>query len=106
MIVQGLTHAGGKEYGGWVYSATGLTEKSIVYSVGLGEDTSWDEAMMRAHGLHVWGFDPTPKAIQYIQSKTALGPNFHFKAEGLAAKQGTVAFTKPKNQNHVSMRLG
>ena len=54
----------GTKHGGSTYNATGLTPNSVVYSVGLGEDTSWDEAMMRDHGLHVWGFDPTPKSIQ------------------------------------------
>ncbi|GMI55572.1 hypothetical protein ScalyP_jg1492 [Parmales sp. scaly parma] len=96
----------GTEYGGWMYNATGLTPNSVVYSVGLGEDTSWDEAMMRDHGLQLWGFDPTPKAIEYVQLNPALGDNFHFTAEGLAAKQGRITFTKPSNPDHVSMRQG
>ena len=96
----------GTEYGGWTYNATGLTPKSVVYSVGIGEDTSWDEAMMHDHGLHVWGFDPTHKSIQYVKRKTALGGNFHFTAEGLATQPGTLTFTKPANPDHVSMRQG
>jgi FkbM family methyltransferase len=103
--LRGLRNVG-TEYGGWTYNATGLTPDSIVYSVGLGEDTSWDEGMMRDHGLHVWGFDPTPKSIAYVQNNEALGSHFLFTPEGLAIKQGTLTFTKPKNSNHVSMRAG
>jgi hypothetical protein len=101
----GLRRTGSK-YGGWTYNATGITADSVVYSVGIGEDTSWDEAMMSDHGLHVWGFDPTPKAAQYVRNNQALGSDFHFTAEGLAVKPATLAFTKPKNPNRVSMRQG
>ena len=97
----------GSPYGGWTYNATGITPTSIVYSVGLGEDTSWDEAMIRDHNLHIWGFDPTPKSIQYIHNNIHLNPtNFHFTAEGLATLVGNITFTKPANPDHVSMRQG
>ena len=99
----------GTSYGGWTYNATGIAPCSIVYSVGIGEDTSWDEAMLRDHGLEVWGFDPTSKAIDHVhrrRTQQALGPAFHFTNEGLATKQGTLVFTKPLNNSSVSMRQG
>jgi FkbM family methyltransferase len=79
---------------------------SIVYSVGIGEDTSWDEAMIADHGLHVFGFDPTPKAAAFVRANTALGDHFHFTEEGLATEEGTMTFTKPENPDHVSLRAG
>ena len=97
----------GTYYGGWKYNATGLTASSIVYSVGIGEDTTWDEGMHRTHGLHVWGFDPTPKAASHVARRTALRSEwFHFTQEGLATRQGSAVFTLPANPKHVSMRQG
>jgi FkbM family methyltransferase len=96
----------GTEYGGWTYDSSSITAKSIVYSVGLGEDTSWDEGIMKRFNLQVWGFDPTPKSIKHVRSNVNLGPNFHFTPEGLGMKKGVLTFTKPKNPNYVSMREG
>lgn len=96
----------GTEYGGWTYDSSLLTADSIVYSVGLGEDTSWDEGIMKRFDLQVWGFDPTPKSKRYVESNIRLGKNFHYTPEGLSTKKTVLSFTKPKNPNHVSMRQG
>ena len=105
-MVRRLSSAG-SAYGSYFYNATVLRPGSIVYSVGIGEDTSWDEAVMRKHGLSVYAFDPTPRAARYVARRAVeLGPRFHFTAEGLATRAGTAVFTLPKNPSHVSMRLG
>lgn len=96
---------GGSEYGGWSYNASGLTPHSIVYSVGLGEDITWDESMMDNHDLHVYGYDPTPKSEEYLKSRH-LDSRFYYSKEGLSTKEGTIAFTKPQNPLLVSMREG
>lgn len=98
----------GSEYGGWWYNAAGLPAHPIVYSFGLGEDTSWDEAMLRL-GARVYGFDPTPRASVYVQSRDELRQargSFVYTKEGLAVEKGTVRFTMPKNPSHVSLRKG
>jgi FkbM family methyltransferase len=95
----------GTSYGGWTYNATGLNADSIVYSVGIGEDTSWDLGMHRTHGLHIWGFDPTPRAAKHV-ALHMQGGWFHFTNEGLSTKRGDVTFTLPQNPQHVSMREG
>ena len=66
-----LTHAG-TQYGGWTYNEAPLNQSSIVYSVGLGEDTSWDEEIIHRHNLTVWGFDPTPKSLIYVKGRKQL----------------------------------
>jgi len=97
----------GGAYGGWAYDASAIGAASIVYSVGLGEDTSWDEAMMQRHGLEVWGFDPTPKSIRYVRANARLpAASFHFTAEGLHTAPKRVVFTQPVDSKHVSMRQG
>jgi FkbM family methyltransferase len=97
----------GSTTGSWMYDPSHLNEKSIVYSVGLGLDTSWDEAIMDRHNLQVWGFDPTPKAVAYVQSRKELQiPNFHLVPEALSSKQRRAIFTLPANPDHVNMREG
>lgn len=97
----------GTPYGGFVYNSTGIGTSTIVYSVGIGEDTSWDEAIISRHGLHVYAYDPTPKAARYVKQRNAdLGRNhFHFAEVGLAARAGKLNFTKPKRPAHVSMHV-
>jgi len=97
----------GSAYGGWTYDSAEVDKFSIVYSVGLGEDTTFDETMMERYGLEVWGFDPTPKSIKYVQSNAKLAVRqFHFTAEGLSTAEKQMVFTKPTNENHVSMHQG
>lgn len=97
----------GSEYGGWTYDPSYLNSTSVVYSVGIGEDTSWDEAIIEKHNLHVWGFDPTPKALRYVESRSELHtPNFHMIPEGLSTSKRVATFTMPANPDHVSMREG
>ena len=94
----------GTEYGGWSYDSSAIGSSSIVYSVGIGEDMSWDQAIAQRHGLQVWGFDPTPKSVAFVR-RTSF-PSFHFTAEGLHTSEGVLTFTKPANPEYVSMRIG
>ncbi|WMW22216.1 hypothetical protein RE476_12730 [Methanolobus mangrovi] len=36
----------GSEYGGWAFCPENVGEQSVVYSFGIGEDISWDEALI------------------------------------------------------------
>jgi FkbM family methyltransferase len=96
----------GTNYGGWVHNPVGMTNNSIVYSVGIGEDASWDMAMNRRYGSDVFAFDPTPRAINYVKQTKGLGNWFKFTHEGLYTREGIETFTMPANPKHVSMRLG
>lgn len=95
---------GGTCYGSWTYNPRHLDSGSIIYSVGIGEDTSWDEHMIKTFGLHIWGFDPTPRAARYVRSNTNLKGNFTFIAEGLSKVSGWRDFDFPTNRRHVSLR--
>lgn len=99
----------GSNYGGWWFNALALGERPIIYSFGLGEDTSWDEEMIRL-GAHVYGFDPTPKAAIYVKRRRQLYQSirgkFFFTEEGLARESGIVTFSLPLNPSHVSLRRG
>ena len=102
-----LTFAGSK-YGGWWYNAALLDKSSVIYSFGLGEDTSWDEAILH-EGFDVYGFDPTPKSAAYVLAREELRAqpgNFHFTAEGLYNESAVLTFTMPLDPSHVSLEQG
>jgi FkbM family methyltransferase len=64
-----LTSFGSRD-GIWYCDASRLNSDSIVYSFGLGRDTSFDEGLITAFpGLRIWGFDPTPKAVAYVHDR-------------------------------------
>lgn len=102
-------HFAGSKYGGWWFNKMALGERPVIYSFGLGEDTSWDEAMLQL-GAEVYGFDPTPKAAAYVKTRQQLNRSvrgkFVFTEEGLACESGVVTFSLPKNPSHVSLRRG
>lgn len=83
-----------------------LNENSIVYSIGIGEDISFDEALINKFNCTVYGFDPTPKSISFINNKSNLSDNFIMKPYGLYNMDGTIDFLLPSNSSHVSCTIG
>jgi len=102
-LINCSTERYGTEYGGWVFCPTDLTKTSIVYSLGIGEDTSWDEELIAKHGLEVFGFDPTPKSAIYVQQRNLS--KFNFFQIGVADRNGSFDFYPPKNRDYVSCSL-
>ena len=78
-----------------------ITKDSIVYSFGIGEDISFDLAIIEKHNCKVFGFDPTPKSINWIK-KQSISPNFTFFDYGIADKSEAIDFYLPKNPAYVS----
>lgn len=91
----------GNSYGGFYIHPDNLTNESIVYSFGIGEDISFDKAVIEKHKCRVFAFDPTPKSIHWIKTQQ-LPPNFTFFEYGINGKTGFVTFNLPKNKDHVS----
>jgi FkbM family methyltransferase len=91
----------GTAYGGCTITSEGMGPKSVAYSVGTGEDISFDLALIEKYGCEVHGFDPTPKSVAWVKKQTTP-PNFRFHEWGLAGHDGTVDFFLPANPNHVS----
>lgn len=50
----------GSDYGGWDVADGKLESMSTVYCFGVGEDTSFDLALIDTFGLIVYAFDPYP----------------------------------------------
>ncbi len=91
----------GNSYGGFYLFPDILSKDSIVYSFGIGEDISFDKAVISRHQCNVYGFDPTPKSIAWIKNQI-LPETFHFSEYGIGTKNEMVSFYLPKNKEHVS----
>jgi FkbM family methyltransferase len=71
--------------------------------VGIGEDISFSTSLITRYGCTVHGFDPTPRAIEYVRR---LAPeHFVLHEYGVAAEPGTATFYLPNDSRHVSGSL-
>lgn len=95
----------GSEYGGWAIHPDLIRNESVVYSFGVGEDITWDLAMIERFGVKVHAFDPTPKSISYIKSRNLSPDSFVMHEFGLAEIDGEIKFYAPENPAHVSLSV-
>lgn len=94
----------GLDYGGWDVVTKGIDANSIIYSFGVGEDASFDMALIDKFSLTVHAFDPTPKSIEWV-GRQGFSDRFVMHEYGLAAFDGIVSFNPPENNDHVSHTL-
>ncbi len=92
----------GTDYGGWIVPLDLLSKTSVCYCVGVGEDASFDIALLQIKGCHVYGIDPTPRAITYAESVQREHPAYHVLPYGLWSEDTTLKFYSPVNKAHVS----
>ena len=85
----------GSEYGGWTVCPDLIARDSTVYGFGVGEDISFDLAMIQRFGTTVHAFDPTPKSMKWIKSQV-LPTQFVFHNVGLAEYDGVARFVLPR----------
>lgn len=94
----------GSEYGGWWVCPTGLTADSVIYSLGIGEDVTFDLSMIATYGVAVHAFDPTPKSMAYLRSRH-LPDAFRLHELGVGSHDGPARFFPPENPAHISHSL-
>lgn len=94
----------GSDYGSHCVSPGSLGSSSVIYSFGVGEDASFDVALIEELGAHVHAFDPTPRSIEWVRAQ-ALPAAFHFSPVGIADFDGKGQFHPPTNPAHVSHSL-
>ena len=85
----------GSSYGGWAILKDSLRADSVVYSFGLGRDVSFDMSLIRKYGCRVFGFDPTPKSIEWVRHE-ASHPNFQTQPVALAKENGKLRMYQPQ----------
>jgi FkbM family methyltransferase len=91
----------GTEYGGYEILPELMSSEAVVYSVGLGEDISFDLGMIERFGCSVHGFDPTPRSLAWLEQQ-ALPTGFRVHPFGLADFDGVARFAPPANPAYVS----
>lgn len=94
----------GTEYGGWWIHPRYITQTSVIYSLGVGEDISFDLSLIEKYDLDIFAFDPTPRSIAWINGQELTG-KFHFFAFGVADFDGLASFMSPDNPQHISHTL-
>ena len=94
----------GSDYGGWFVPTYDLGVDSIVYSAGIGQDISFDKALIAGCGCAIYGFDPTPAAVDFVAAQfeeKSLSPQFHFEPVGLWDSETELQFFAPKTRGWV-----
>lgn len=91
----------GTTYGGYAVVPAALGPDSVVYSFGVGEDASFDLALIERFGSTVHAFDPTPRSRAWVDAQS-WPPQFHFHPLGVAGTDGTLTLHAPPDPTHVS----
>lgn len=119
----------GTPYGGWIIPRSpALTENSVCYLAGAGEDISFDCALVKSFRCKVRIIDPTPRAGQHFREleravmarrrfpinnsstdfydiHSADLARLSFSPFGLADKDAELNFFMPKDPAHVSCSI-
>jgi len=92
----------GSGYGGWIVPTDLLSRDSVCWCAGVGEDITFDLALIQRFGCHAWGFDPTPRAVRHVKIHAVHEPRYHFIPAGLWSEDTTMRFFAPQDSSHVS----
>lgn len=95
---------GDSSYGAWTFCPDKMASGALVYSFGVGEDISWDLAMIEEFGATVHAFDPTPRSAEFVKRQN-LPEQFVFHDFGIADYDGMARFYPPENSEWVSHTL-
>jgi FkbM family methyltransferase len=96
----------GSEYGGWFVPIDLINSDWICYCAGVGEDITFDLALMQRFNCQVYAFDPTPRAIQHVHMQAGvIPPGFHFEDIGLWSDDRLMRFYAPADSSHVSYSI-
>lgn len=92
----------GSDYGGWTIPVDLICPDWICYCGGAGEDITFDLGLSERFGCHIYSFDPTPRAVSYVQRVAGDQPRYHFYPLGLWSGDTTLRFYAPRDSHHVS----
>ena len=94
----------GSNYGGWWVCTEYLDKNSIVYDVGLGTDISFSLELISRFGMDIYGFDPTPRSLEWIK-KQSLPDEFHFFPYALSDHDGELILYSPPQEEYASFSI-
>ena len=91
----------GTGFGAWLLNPDPLHEASVVYSAGIGDDVSFDLALIDRFGLTIHAFDPTPESHRWLATQT-LSERFVAHEFGLANRDGVIPFFAHENEEWIA----
>jgi FkbM family methyltransferase len=93
------TETHGAATAGYEISPQALSQGSVVYSLGVGSNISFDLSIIQRHGVTVFAFDPTPESAAFV-GRSPTPKEFQFRQIGVAAEDGTMELRtiKPGNK--------
>jgi FkbM family methyltransferase len=95
----------GSDYGGWFSPVDEVRPEWVVYSLGIGQDTTFDEAIIEQFGCSVFAYDPTPAAVEHIELRRRERPDLMIRLlfEPLAVwkEDGTIRLFAPRTRGWV-----
>jgi FkbM family methyltransferase len=94
----------GSDLGGWWVPSTGLSRDSVCYCVGVGEDVTFDLALVDRFNCQVVSLDPTPKAVTYM-SDLSTPRELKFLPVGVAGSNREARFYSPRDPTHASFSI-
>lgn len=77
--------------GGWWFHPDRLNDKSVVYSLGVGDEINFDLSLIETYGTEVFAFDPTPNSVHMLE-ESCLPNKFHFHPWAVTATDGSLKF--------------
>lgn len=90
----------GSETGGWHVPGDLIQSDWLVYDFGVGDDISFDIALVEHHGCTIHAFDPTPESIAFMEDKSL--PGFQFHPVGVWDDDTIIKFWKPSTDDSIS----
>jgi FkbM family methyltransferase len=98
-----------RRYGGplvqlshWRIPAALLGPDSICYCAGVGEDIEFEAGLLKQFDARVFAFDPTPRAIRFVECRMKNAKKFLFSPMGIWSEDTTLRFYAPMNNQYVS----
>jgi FkbM family methyltransferase len=80
----------GTDYQGWMLPPRALAAGGVCYSVGVGEDTSFEDDLLRKTECGVWSFDPTPRAVAHVAKQALDAERFRFTPVAVWDRRGSL----------------
>lgn len=92
----------GSDYGGWTIPTELVGDDWVCHCVGVGCDATFDLALRERFGCEVHCFDPTPRAINYMQDLGTEAKGLAFHTWGLWTTDTTMRFFAPADKRKTS----
>lgn len=83
--------------GSWIICPDLLMRESIVYSIGVGTDITFDLELIKTFGVRVFAFDPTPVSVAWVKSQQ-IPKEFQLIDCGISNFDGFAKFYRLGNQ--------